>query len=143
MIKNNIIFINGLSCKIINFQVQSGDYLQIRVSYHMYKYLLYQTLKKKQILSYGFSLLRQHASVRFLGRQRFPRNKRRFAYKIYNKFGIGRLLRLYYILFDIPRYLELDFLTLSIYIIIIPNNIQDFDYIAIRRSAITYVKMLN
>lgn len=53
------------------------------------------------------------------------------------------MLKVYYTIYDVPRYIELDFITLSFVVIYNPQSLSDFDYLVVRRAAVSTIKMLN
>jgi hypothetical protein len=60
-----------------------------------------------------------------------------------NKVRFFRLVNIYLYLNDVPGYMEVDYLSMSLVLLRSPSSEEVRNYIEIRRSAISYVKMLN
>ena len=63
-IHDGFFFINGRVCLIPSFQIQTGDYIQMRVNYYVYNYILNQFEARLTLLNKGFILLNQYAKIK-------------------------------------------------------------------------------
>jgi hypothetical protein len=107
LIKLNFIFLNG----VINCNPQTllttGDYIQLRISTTLYKYILFS----KKLLKKKLALFRLNSWKFF--KQKFFKQKQQLKLK---KRKSPKFLYLFYLFrLDTPKFLEVDYFTLSVF----------------------------
>jgi hypothetical protein len=136
------IFINSRVCYHSVFQLQSGDVIQLRITYMIYAFILQQLISRESLIKTGINLILKHKNFYMKPLYvKTPALKNVSLY--YDRIKLSRLLRIYNILYDVPTYYEVDYITLSCIILRNPAFIQEYDIFAIQRSAIFYHRMLN
>lgn len=140
-IRLGIFYINGIVVTMPDFQVQSGDYIQCNVTCAMYARMVENYYSRAQIIKSGVSIL-----THMRAQKGQPYDGRivgdKLATAFFDRLRLNRILRVYYVLFDIPRYVECDYLTLSFIVLYEPRNLADYDYLVVRHAAIGAMKML-
>lgn len=113
-IEKGFVFINGVVCKDINYLVKMGDRIQLGVNK---AFFLFSRSRISNLISKEYKLFPYvYTSLN----QDFFSNKTR---KSLDSFWPTKLL---WNLEDIPKYLEVDFLTLTIFVVYKPLNLHDF-----------------
>jgi len=134
------VYINGIRVYTTQFQLQVGDYVQIRCSYIMYNYIFQNNIQRNVMLA----TFVERNNVIFNDNTLNLLQDDELLYHVFKRhFKRSRMLKLYNVIFDIPGYVELDFITLSFIIVHFMTSMDDYDYISIRQAAVTYHKMLN
>ena len=107
LIKNNFVYLNGLVVSQVDLIVLQHDCIQLKITTTIYKYIQFckKNLKKK------LSLFRFNSwkffKQKFLKQQQQLKTQKRKTPKYLYLFFLFRL--------DVPKYLEVDYCTLSIY----------------------------
>jgi hypothetical protein len=112
-IKNQFVSVNGWVVTQNNFQLYKNDFIQISIHmkyYIFYKHFINLLIKNKQYVK----------KVVYFKNRFITTNKQRSS--TYPK----KLLSQFYTENDIPKYLELDFMSLSFYILYEPFLLTDF-----------------
>jgi len=132
MIQSNLIFINGLCSINPRMQLHLGDFVQIPVD------LKYYVLHRWLI---NFNL---HNQLRLTKLSQSKNNKSRYDISKQKShhlpdwiFGAG------YRIMDIPKYLEVDYFTLSAFIILEPTSELDFNPLQHLEDRTTILRMYN
>ena len=116
LIESNLVFVNGLNTNNSNLNLFLGDFIQIIVNlkyYIVYRWMLNWNKYKRIRLT-------KLSRTKFRRRNIF-KNKQR-SYNLPDWILSSRIR-----LFDIPKYLEVDFFTLSTFIIYEPLSLHDFN----------------
>ena len=141
LILGGFVFINGCAITIVQFQVQCLDIIQIYITYIMYSYFIINFNNIihyiKYIISIFLRLKYTHRSLKYALESGFIKILR------HENFNDKILLKLLLCFIDVPSYLELDYLTLSIYILYYPLNIYDLNFFFIIKNNYSFIKMLN
>lgn len=107
LIKNNFVYINGRLVTDYNLIISEGDCIQFKTHTLLYKYILFS----KKILKKKLSFFRLNSWKFF--KQKFFKQKQQLKTK---KRKTPKYIFLFYLFkLDIPKFLEVDYLTLSIY----------------------------
>lgn len=107
LIKNNFVYINGRQVTDFNLIISEGDCIQFKTYTSIYKYILFS----KKILKKKLSLFRLNSWKFF--KQKFFKQQQQLKIK---KRKTPKYIFLFYLFkLDIPKFLEVDYLTLSIY----------------------------
>jgi hypothetical protein len=131
-INNNFIWINGFQVNNIHFQLYLNDFIQINISW---KYFIYF----KWLLN--------------LSKLKFNKINWKYNIKLFNlKYRIKKFKMIkapkwiesnIYLYLDIPNYLEVDFLSLSIYIIYEPYNNKDINNLYLQFFSFNIMNLYN
>lgn len=140
-ISSGSVYVNGAPLRNHEFQLQSGDSVQLVVTYYMYARILQSFECRRAMLSSGIKLI--NAMLKLKSGDAPQYDDIEDCNKSLSALRLQRALRIYYVTFDIPNYIELDFISLSFVVVFEPMLLEDFDYFVVRRSALTYSKMLN
>jgi len=111
-IKNSCVYINGVNYNDLNYILHKGDCLQLKISKTMYKYV-YQSRKflKKKIALFRYNLWRFYKQKNYKSQSEpLPKQKKKKTPKHFYIFFLFKL--------DSPKFLEIDFLSLSVLFII-------------------------
>lgn len=131
-IAEKAVYVNGYVVINPGFQLFVNDLIQIQFSLNFYmyfKYLINFFLKKMNKLK---SML--YKRVRRYG----------FAFKSYHNKNLLKKIHHERVLFsDIPKYIELDYLTLSFFIVYTPFLFNDFNYFSFYEYKFTSLRMYN
>lgn len=115
-LKNNLIYLNGLICSNPNLQIFSGDFIQLVLNlkyYILYRWFSNLSLKKKNKLK---SILKKKNNNFNYSDEK----KKSYSFPnsiIYSKNIID----------DVPNFLEVDYLTLSLFVLYEPFNWNDLN----------------
>lgn len=115
-LKNNLVYVNGLSCSNSNFQLFSGDFIQLIINlkyYILYRWFSNLSLKKKNKLK---KVLRKK-SINFLQSDEKKKSYLFPKWVIFYKNSID----------DVSNFLEIDYFTLSIFILYEPFTWNDLN----------------
>ncbi len=111
LIQNGLVFINGIKCTDVYTIINCNDRIQLVLSKALHLYhrneLSIANFFRKKIRSYVLS---------------FKTRSRRFKWKIGKK---SWPLKHIWFNYDIPRYLEVDYLTMTIFVLYLPLNIKE------------------
>jgi hypothetical protein len=127
-IANGLIFINGQSCHNKNFQLFVGDFIQLALSlkyYIMFRWFLNWSLKNKIKLK-NKSMSRINSSIGSDEKQRSF---------LFSKW----ILHYRNVLSDVSRYLEVDYFTLSVFILYEPflwNDLNLYSHYSFRYNIV-------
>jgi hypothetical protein len=108
-INSGFVFINNKCIVDPNYTVQSGDYIQLTLSKYLYRYIIFsRKLLKKKLALYRFNLWRFFKQKFFKKKQQLKTKKRKTPKFLY-------LFYLYKL--NVPKTIEVDFLTLSLVVL--------------------------
>lgn len=116
-ITNNLIYVNGIVCSNINFQLFTNDFIQLIVSikyYILYKWFLNLSLKKK-------NRLKNLAKKKITPYSDTDEKKKSYTlpkWILFSKNSID----------DVSKYIEVDYFTLSIFLLYEPFQWQEINY---------------
>jgi ribosomal protein S4 len=111
-IRNNCVYVNGVSYNDLNYVLNKGDCLQLKVSKMMYRYV-HQSKKflKKKIALFRYNLWKFYKQKNYKSQSEPTlKQKKKRTPKHFYIFFLFKL--------DSPKFLEIDFLTLSVLFII-------------------------
>jgi hypothetical protein len=131
LVLNNYIYLNGSLCKNINISLFKSDRLQLKVNLYIYlknRYFISNIIKKQKDFEYYY--------------YRYVNVKKSDITTIVN-FNKKHFLNLFHTLFDTPKYFEIDYLTLTVFLIYKPFNILDFNVIKLFYLNFYTNKLLN
>lgn len=132
LINSNIVFVNGILSNNENLNLFKGDFIQIIVNlkyYITYRWMLnWNRYKKTRLLKLAKVKFKKHSIMR---------NKQRST-RIPDWVLTSRLKP-----FDIPKYLEVDYFTLSTFVLYEPFLLNDFNPLSIVDSRTEILNMYN
>ncbi len=131
-VDNNLVFVNGQSCSNKNFQIFQGDFIQLIIHlkyYILYKWILNLSLKKKNKLK---KVTKKKINVQFSNDEK-KKSNRLPNWILYNK----------NIHDDVSKYLEVDYFTLSIFIIYEPFLWNDINFYNIIDQKFSIINLYN
>lgn len=114
--KNNLIYLNGFICNNPKIQLFIGDFVQLTINnkyYILYKWFLNISITKKRKLK---QILKKKINISFDTVEK-KKSNRLPNWILFNKNSIN----------DIPKYLEVDYLTLSAFVLYEPFSWSDIN----------------
>jgi len=140
LITGGFIFVNNCCVYTNQFKLQVGDYVQVRYNYNILSFVLFNLKQRLEMIEvYGLRM------DQLLGGDRFNSVLEESGDQVLLRkhFKFTQLVKLYNIIFDIPKYVELDYLTLSFIILHECLSFDDYDFITIKQATTLYFKALN
>jgi len=132
LINNNVVFVNGILSNNENLNLFKGDFIQIIVSlkyYIIYRWMLnWQKYKKTRLLKLAKVKFKKHNMMR----------DKQKSTRLPDWVLTSRIKS-----FDIPKYLEVDYFTLSTFVLYEPFLLNDFNPISLVDSRTEILNMYN
>lgn len=131
-IKNGLIFINGFNCSNLNFQLFIGDLIQLLISlkyYILYRWFSHWINRKKLKLK-----IKTKKKLTFIMSEEDKIKTRTYPKWILSNRNITD---------DIAKYMEVDFLTLSIFIVYEPFKWEDLNIYSTLWTRFSVINMYN
>lgn len=107
LIKSNFVFLNGSVVSNSRISISEGDSIQLKISTTLYRYILFSKKKLKKKLA----IFRLNSWKFF--KQKFFKKKQQL--KLKKRKAPKYLFLLYLFKLDVPKFLEVDYFTLSIF----------------------------
>lgn len=130
--KNNLIFVNGCGCNNENFQLYAGDFIQMPVNvkyYVLHKWLTNSINKKKLKLK-----IKTKKKLAIIITEEDKTKSHTYPKWILSNKNITN---------DVAKFLEIDFFSLSIFIIYEPFSWQDLDVYSTNWTRFSVINMYN
>lgn len=131
-LKNNLIFLNGQLCSNPNIQIFCGDFIQLIINlkyYILYRWFLNLALKKK-------NKLKNVLKKKYNNSNHSDEKKKSYSlpkWILYSKNIID----------DIPNFLEIDYFTLSVFILYEPFNWNDLNNYNLIEQKFSIINLYN
>jgi hypothetical protein len=138
-----LVYLNGFICTNKFMQLQFEDFIQIKLYYSLYLYI--SRLNKflfKKVYNLFFNNLSNKVDIL---RDSAPHTLDELGESFKLAVGLTHkdFVLIYSIITDIPQYIEVDFLTLSIILVYVPKNLNDFNLLNVYSSFFGSFRMLN
>ena len=114
-IDNRLVFVNGVCCVNRNLQLFTNDFLQLIVTYKYY--IIFRWL-----LNYSIKMKKRIKHFSWKNKQRKRRPDKQWSYRLQKS-----VLPHKHLILDVAKYLEVDFFTLSAFILYDPFLWNDLD----------------
>ncbi len=137
-------YINGRACLNPKFFVQRGDIVELRAAYSVYAAVRDGYAKRVSLLSaFAGSASTRYAELFADDTQQEGLAEERDFTAHASCRRYSHAVRAYSALHDVSSYLEVDYLTLTAVVVYEPSAVGDYNYLLVRKSAVSYIKMLN
>jgi hypothetical protein len=131
-LKNNLIFLNGYLCNNANMQIFCGDFIQLIINlkyYILYRWFLNLSLKKKNKLKNV--LKKKHTNFNQLDDKKKSYSLPKWVLHSKN------------IIDDVPSFLEIDYFTLSLFVLYEPFNWNDLNSYNLIEQKFSIINLYN
>ena len=138
-----LVYLNGFICINKFTQLQFEDFIQIKLYYSLYLYISrFNTFLFKKVYDLFFKNLINKVDIL---RDSAPHMLEELGELFRPATGLTHknFILIYSIITDIPQYIEVDFLTLSIMLVYMPKSLNDFNLLNVYSSFFGSFRMLN
>ena len=144
LIQSRVVFLNNRICLNVFRQLQAGDVVQLQTTYAMYAHVFQNfIIQNDRFFKFFYHIRNVGLLDRFDDRVNFSADV--FIANRFNMIRVSnnKLRDLFIGFYSTPRFVEVDYLTLTIAVITTPTALSEFNKLLVRQYAFGYIKMLN